>query len=77
MATKGAADNPTVVPDKTDTSDYRDDGYLYKDGDTAIKEDRNNINSGLSDELDEHMDYVPSLISIKILTATRTRRARI
>jgi hypothetical protein len=62
MASKGAADNPAVVLDETDICDFikvdcRDNGYLYKDRDTAIKEDRNDITTDLSNELDEYIDY--------------------
>jgi len=61
-APEGTTENLAMVPDETDIGDSikvdrGDDGYLYKDGDTAIKEDENDITTDLSDESDEYMDY--------------------
>jgi hypothetical protein len=62
-ALEGTAENPAMVPDEADIGDSievdcRDGGYLYKDGDTAIKEeDENDITTDLSDESDEYIDY--------------------
>jgi len=41
---EGTAENPAIVPDNIDISDSievdcRDNGYLYKDVETAIKEE--------------------------------------
>jgi len=52
-----------MVLDETDISvsievDRRDDSYLYKDRDTAIKEeDKDDITTDVSAELDEYIDY--------------------
>jgi hypothetical protein len=62
-ALEGTVKNPAIVPNETDISDSikvdcRDGSYLYKDGDTAIKEeDENDITTDLSNESDEYMDY--------------------
>lgn len=49
--------NETDIGDSIEV-DCRDGGYLYKDGDTAIKEeDESDITTDLSNKSDEYMDY--------------------
>jgi hypothetical protein len=60
-APEGTAENPAMVLDDIGNSievDCRDDSYLYKDGDIAIKdENENDVTTDSSDDSDEYIDY--------------------
>jgi hypothetical protein len=64
-APEGTEENPAIIPDEVGDSievDGREDGYLYKEGETAngitIKEENeDDITIDSSDESDEYMDY--------------------
>ena len=64
-APKGTIENPTIILDEVGDSievDGREDGYLYKEGETAdritIKEENeDDITTDSNVESDEYMDY--------------------